>query len=481
MGVSDKSKNTRRPARDRMVRIALLSVLGAAILAYVAGVVVFSRFLFLPGTTLEGEDVSLKSVDEVASERTGALDDYVAQVTGDGVDVEVRAADIGLAYDGEAYAREAIAQTNAWLWPAELTGHRSVSAKSAVVFDRDALLSLFQPAIDAADQSASELKGSAVVFDEDSGAFALDPTVTARYLDKDALLSALSEGFTSRSTTIELGPEQLSSDKDDLLEALDAANAYLGATGTSLTLDGEDAIEVTAADIAGWVSVSDDLSVSLDEDAVSAWVKKATASLDTVGAKRTYTRADGKEVTVEGGSYGWEVDSGETASELCDAVEAGEPAEIELPYSHSAEVAPDEGGRDWGNRYIDIDLTEQHVRMYGDDGSVIFESDCVTGDTTKGYGTPTGVNQINDNMGRDQTLYGLDYNKDGEPDYESHVSYWMPFVSNLIALHDAGWRGSFGGTVYKGNGSHGCVNLPLDKAAELYELVEVGDVVVVHY
>ena len=142
---------------------------------------------------------------------------------------------------------------------------------------------------------------------------------------------------------------------------------------------------------------------------------------------------------------------------------------------------PDAGGRDWSNRYIDIDLSEQHVRFYGDDGSIIWESDCVTGDTSQGYDTPTGVNAINNNMQRDATLRGLDYNGDGEPDYISYVSYWMPFVGNLVALHDADWRGSFGGTIYQWNGSHGCVNLPVDKAAELYGMIQVGDVVVTHY
>ena len=56
----------------------------------------------------------------------------------------------------------------------------------------------------------------------------------------------------------------------------------------------------------------------------------------------------------------------------------------------------------------------------------------------------------------------------------------MPFVGNLVAFHDASWRSSFGGTIYQYNGSHGCVNLPADKAKELYHTIKVGDVVVVH-
>ena len=75
--------------------------------------------------------------------------------------------------------------------------------------------------------------------------------------------------------------------------------------------------------------------------------------------------------------------------------------------------------------------------------------------------------------------------KTGDPTYISYVDYWMPFVGNLVAFHDASWRSSFGDDIYKSNGSHGCVNLPADKANQplqlkLYHIIKVGDVVVVH-
>ena len=58
----------------------------------------------------------------------------------------------------------------------------------------------------------------------------------------------------------------------------------------------------------------------------------------------------------------------------------------------------------------------------------------------------------------------------------------MPFIGNVYALHDAPWQPDFGGTMYRdGYGSHGCVNLPPSKAAELYNIVDVGTVVVVHW
>ena len=66
--------------------------------------------------------------------------------------------------------------------------------------------------------------------------------------------------------------------------------------------------------------------------------------------------------------------------------------------------------------------------------------------------------------------------------YETEVRYWMPFDGNAIGLHDADWQSEFGGERFKeGFGSHGCVNLPVDKAKELYDLIEEGDVVVSHW
>ncbi len=49
----------------------------------------------------------------------------------------------------------------------------------------------------------------------------------------------------------------------------------------------------------------------------------------------------------------------------------------------------------------------------------------------------------------------------------------MPFNGN-IGMHDATWRGSFGGSIYKTNGSHGCINLPRAAAKTIYENIEKG-------
>ena len=120
--------------------------------------------------------------------------------------------------------------------------------------------------------------------------------------------------------------------------------------------------------------------------------------------------------------------------------------------------------------YIEIDITNQ-VLYYYRDGILSFTTDVVTGNLGTGKGTPTGVYSIR-GKATDMTLVGTGYS--------SHVDYWMNFIGNSYGIHDADWRSSFGGTIYKTNGSHGCVNVPPEVMGTLYDMVEVGTPVVLY-
>ena len=54
----------------------------------------------------------------------------------------------------------------------------------------------------------------------------------------------------------------------------------------------------------------------------------------------------------------------------------------------------------------------------------------------------------------------------------------MNFTEIGIGFHDLA-RVAYGGDIYKTNGSHGCINLPLDVAAEMFDTIEVGYPVIV--
>lgn len=123
-----------------------------------------------------------------------------------------------------------------------------------------------------------------------------------------------------------------------------------------------------------------------------------------------------------------------------------------------------------GNTYVEVDISAQHLYYY-ENLTLKFESDIVTGNISAKHNTPTGVYYLRARQ-TNQVLTGKNY--------ASHVDYWMPIIGNSIGLHDATWRSRFGGQIYKTNGSHGCINMPHVKAAELFNMIQVGTPVVVH-
>ena len=118
----------------------------------------------------------------------------------------------------------------------------------------------------------------------------------------------------------------------------------------------------------------------------------------------------------------------------------------------------------------------QHMWYYKN-GSLVVDAPFVSGCIKEKTGTIVGTYTLQYKE-RNAMLRGGNENEG--TDYESEVSFWMPFF-NGYGLHDATWRNEFGGTIYKTNGSHGCINLPYSKAEILFNNISPGCTIVVFY
>ena len=119
--------------------------------------------------------------------------------------------------------------------------------------------------------------------------------------------------------------------------------------------------------------------------------------------------------------------------------------------------------------YIVVSIAKQKLWFY-EGGKLKYTTKVVTGDS-KHHNTPKGTYYIKKKR-RNLYLIG--------PDYRSWVNYWMPlYPNNHIGLHDATWRTSFGGTIYKRNGSHGCINLPYNAAKKIYAYTPLNTKVII--
>ena len=178
---------------------------------------------------------------------------------------------------------------------------------------------------------------------------------------------------------------------------------------------------------------------------------------------------DGKRVYLKTGNYGNEIDIKAEAELLYEALAEGKNTYSSSPeYKNKALYA---GKDDIGPTYVEVALDEQKLYYY-QDGKLELESDVVTGNKGRHYDTPEGVYGVFYKQ-RNRTLVG--------ETYRSFVSYWIEFYPHY-GLHDASWRkaGAFGGDIYLTNGSHGCVNMPTDKVARAYDIVEKGTPVIVY-
>lgn len=471
----------RRSHTGLVVVVLVIAILAAA---YAFGIIFFATHA-MPNTTINGVDVSWRSVDDMQDALGGAAASWSATVEGDGIDLSIAASDIDYAYDTRTMAEQALDQIDASLWAAELARPHDLTVEPVVSYDRDRLADLVGQAVDKENARRSEATQSSggtveIAFDEDSRKFAPKDSDAAFSVSRDGAIEAVEDAIDAGETTVTLDDSELEA-TGAFDGGIETANGWLSAA-MDLYLGSDKAASLTPEQIAAWVSFDDSGTPTLDTDAIASWAQGDLADeLDTVGATRSYTRPDGKEVTVSGGSYGWKIDGAQLASLVTTAIENGDSSDITIPCTQEAATV-DPGGADFGTHYLDVDLTEQHARLYGtdDDGNddaVLWESDVVTGNTDGEHETPEGTYYITSKL-TDVTLMGPEV--DGKPEWETPVKYWFGVVGSRIGLHSAQWRSQFGGSIYTYYGSHGCINISEAKAEEIYPLIDVGLPVVIH-
>lgn len=237
--------------------------------------------------------------------------------------------------------------------------------------------------------------------------------------------------------------------------------------GVTITYQFGDQSEVLDNDrILSWLKEQEDGSVAIDEQQAKAFVKELAEKYDTAYTTRTFHTTGGRDIQIAQGDYGWRIDQEAETKHLLELLAAKQSAVCEPIYAQTAAV---HAKNDWGTTYVEVSLTDQYLWLYKD-GHCILESYFVSGNPTRGHATPKGIYGLTYKT-RDATLSG--------EGYDSKVKYWMPFNRN-VGLHDAPWRKTFGGQIYKNNGSHGCINLPPANAAKIYENVDKNTPVIVY-
>ncbi|MCM1256563.1 MAG: L,D-transpeptidase/peptidoglycan binding protein [Roseburia sp.] len=450
-------------------RNGILIFFGILILAYIAAAVYF-HYHFFPNTTLNGVNVSGKTSEAAESAIRQEIDTFVLHMTtrNPSGDEEITGESIGLAprFQGEVNAH--INSQNVLAWGVQIFQDQKLKMDTVVEFDSDALKGQIKN-LECMKKENQEAPVNAYVSDYGANGYEIIPEEQGCLINESVFQMALEDAVKTLQDEFDLEEAgcyktpDITAESAQLTTLADTLNRY---TGAAITYDlGNEKEVLDGSLISQWLQINGS-SVTIDEEAVTEYVDSLASSHNTVFRGHTLKTSYGNSVDIKEGDYGWKVDKEGEKEQILKDIKAGSPVTREIVYAQRANSHED---NDYGDTYVEINLAKQHLFFYKN-GNLVVESDFVSGNQSKRYDTPTGVYGITYKQ-RDAVLKG--------ENYATPVSYWMPFCNN-VGMHDANWRGSFGGKIYKTSGSHGCVNLPPSAAKTIFENIEEGDPVLVY-
>jgi len=328
-------------------------------------------------------------------------------------------------------------------------------------------------------------------YDESSHIYSIVPEVYGNNFEDSALRELVASAINTFTTEKQAGtlvkvdipqeiyfkPQVLSIDPD-LNSKLKVYNQFCKAEvnyqfGSQIQTLGWDTIR-------DWIIFTGDSGV-IDEERAAEYVLSLEEQYNTRYHTRHFHTSVGTDIEFPDymNEYGYTINESAELEKLLENIAANESVTREpVYYTVSGEYENPvfyarEGTDDLAGSYVEVNLSAQHMWFYKH-GALVVESDVVSGCVAKGTETQTGVFPLAYKESPSVLTGG-----NAENGYSTPVQYWMPFYEGQ-GLHDANWRGAFGGSIYMSSGSHGCVNLPPAVAAAVYNEIEPGMAILIY-
>lgn len=534
-----QAKRKKKKKKSWMPVIVSVSVIAVVLIGLtVAYFVGRARYTgrFLPNTYINNIDVGGKTLSE-AQLLFDDTDDSTCIVVNrrDGEKVSVALKDFGYKNDSKERVKELFDKQDSGSWFMGYITKSDYSFEATPSFDRDKLKLLLK----TSDWGSAENKNAYITL-EDSG-FEIVPEVQGDNMDYSLLESYVLDRFDNKqyesdaeSSGCYIAPEIKSEDLENKLEKLNkiydlkvnnSRYSYISSSLTDdalvkLISDSEGTLDnkyakfkeaVDSLDSVAYLSITYDFDyttetlegdklldmieidpktfeITANRDKAMKYVEYLAEKYDTYNTERKFKATLQGKITVptsDDAKYGWWIDQEKTCDQLCELLAEGQIVENIDPiyyedgyYSYTGVEEARTAKDDIGKTYIEIDLMAQHLWYYID-GKLDFEADIVSGQTTSlARTTLPGVYKL---WSKDTNHRMKDTNADGES-WDTTCAFWNNISLCGIGMHDSQWRGNFvGGTIYKYNGSHGCINMTYNSAKYIYDNVPIGTPVVMYY
>lgn len=461
-------------SRHKALLCSLLVSFAVLILVYLGIVIYFSSHFFL-NTRINGIDASKMNIAQIEQLLADEINNYSITLTGrNNLTDSISADEINLTYVSNSILAEHLAEQNPFLWFVSIFQPTDLALSNCLQYDETAFEERLSSLIFFQKENKEAPKNAKIQYLDGQGYCIVNEQPGSTVLKKE-LRKKLSTAILQGETAFSLEREEcykkpaITSETPELLNLFEKVTKY---SQTKITYKfGKKKEVIDHSIIKKWLKINHKkLTVKIKKDAVRSYVDYIGYTYNTYGKTRTFKASTGNQVSVSGGNYGWLLNREQETTDLIKLVKKGKTTIRKPAYTQRARSY---GSKDWGKTYVEINLTRQHLWFYKK-GKLVVQSDFVSGNESKGYSTPQGTYSIL--FLERNAILGARSNAS----YRTPVDFWMPFNGG-IGMHDATWRSKFGGTIYKYNGSHGCINLPYSIAQTIFNNISTGDPVLCYY
>ncbi len=455
--------------KSKTIKIYAASIVGLGLAVVYFGGVHYFKKRFLPNTTINYTDASYETIDALDEELQKPISNYSLEIIArEGEKHVIRAKDVDLRYKLDKSIYSILENQEVYKWPIYLFKKNPHKVAVTVDLDNAKLEYILSGYNCLTEASFKEARDAYIASYSNASGYVIEKEYDGTRIDIDKAKAKIKSSLTQLGLTEDLdadglyGFAKIKEDDAKLLSAQDVLNKHAATVisyAGGAVLNGER--------ISQWLGVDEEGNLILDEGGIRVFVDELAERYDTLGKPRIFKTTDSREVEIPAKKYGWQVDKEGEFQAIRASILAGEQVEREPLFSSRAVSLE---GNDFGNTYVEIDLGNQKLYYYVD-GQLTLTSDIVSGALWGGRRTPPGLYKVN-YKAKNVVLRG--------PDYAAPVRYWMPFNGG-IGMHDANWRSSFGGGIYKSGGSHGCINMPSSSAKALYDIINKDCPVICYY
>lgn len=410
---------------------------------------------FLPSTIINGEECSNKTVDEISNIMQEKVKDYHLNIIYNDITVdELYGRDINIDFGEMDKVLQDICDHQkkvSWL-KGFFANSEPINTGRGLIYDTSVLNQFINSSLVLSITSTTQSVNAGIEFN--NGQYQITPAVYGDEINKTAVINKIIGAVNSLNSSLDINKDdcfvkpELTEDNENLIKSCDKANKLIK---NKIELNATDDLFEIPVDIKkDWFTVDVAGSLIFDNTAFAKYMDKVDKSYSENTEVHEFKTFHGDTVSVTGGDFGTAIDRTKLAYDMEDAMFGGSDARVVVDFIVT--------GKEIGNSYIEIDLSNQMMWMFVN-GEQKLCTPVITGREDGEHTTSEGVYRL-----KSKTMYRTVTEKGESKD----VKYWMS-INGEIGICDAEWKNLFGGEIYKTEGSDGSIYVLEDAAKTIYD------------